>query len=128
MIDLQKLWKMFFISSTVKGSFRSLDIQISVFPLFFSVSHCFRAWSKINLKVYDVINWLNKNLITHFVWYLTKEKSMTLKLCPLIAYYMRNIFMEKSYRKYTPKTSSRLLFYFGKQPKTAIACKKFFLK
>ena len=25
-------------------------------------------------KVYDVINCLNKNLITHFVWYLEKEK------------------------------------------------------
>ena len=36
--------------------------------------------------------------------------------------------MEKSYRKYAPRASPRPLFYFGKQPKTAIACKKFFLK
>ena len=52
--------------------------QIFVFPSsphFLPVSHCFRGWSKINLKVYDVINCLNKNLITHFVWYLEKEKS-----------------------------------------------------
>ena len=42
-------------------------------PLFLSVSHCLRAWFKINRKVYDVINCLNKNL-THFVWYLEKEK------------------------------------------------------
>ena len=34
--------------------------------------------------------------------------------------------MEKSYRKCTPKASARPVFYFGKQPKTAIACKKFF--
>ena len=61
----------------LKSSFRSRDIQIIIFPpspLFLPVSHCLRAWSKINLKVYDVINCLNKNLITHFVWYLEKEK------------------------------------------------------
>ena len=61
----------------LKSSFRSRDIQIFVFlsfPLFLPVGHCFRGWSKINLKVYDVINCLNKNSITHFVWYLEKEK------------------------------------------------------
>ena len=75
MIALQKLWKMFFIS--FKKLFRSRDIQIFVFsssPLFLPVSHCFRGWSKKNLKVYEVINCLNKNLITYFVWYLEKEK------------------------------------------------------
>ena len=36
--------------------------------------HCFRGWSKINPNVYNVINCLNKNLVTHFVWYLKKEK------------------------------------------------------
>ena len=36
--------------------------------------------------------------------------------------------MEKSCRKCAPKASPRPLFYFGKQPKTAIACKKFFQK
>ena len=74
-IALQKIWKMYFISS--ESSFRSQDIQIFVFPsspLFLPVSHCFRVWWKINLKVFDVINCLTKNLITHFVWYLKKEK------------------------------------------------------
>ena len=42
--------------------------------LFLPVSHCFSAWSKINLKVYDTINCLNKNLIIHLVWYPEKEK------------------------------------------------------
>ena len=54
----------------LKSSFRSRDIQVFVFsssPLFLPVSHCFRGLSKKNLKVYDVINCLNKNLITHFV-------------------------------------------------------------
>ena len=61
----------------LKSCFRSRDIEIFVFPsspLFLCASHCFKDWSKINLKVYDIINCLNKNLITHFVWYLEKEK------------------------------------------------------
>ena len=36
--------------------------------------------------------------------------------------------MEKSGKKFAPKASLRLIFYFGKQPKTAIAFKKLFLK
>ena len=73
--SLQKLWKMFFISS--KKLFFSRDIQYLIFPsspLFLSVNQCFRVWSKINFKVYDVINSLNKNLITHFIWYLENKK------------------------------------------------------
>ena len=60
-----------------KSSFHSRDIQIFVFassPLFIPFSHCFRGCSKINLKVYDIINCLNKNLITQFVSYIEKEK------------------------------------------------------
>ena len=34
--------------------------------------------------------------------------------------------MEKSDRECAPKGSPRLIFYFGKQPKTDIACKKLF--
>ena len=69
-----KLWKMFFISS--KKLFSFLRYSNYAFPsshLFFPVSHCFRGWSNKNLKVYDVIISLNKNLITRFVWYLGKE-------------------------------------------------------
>ena len=80
MIALQKLWKSLLFH--LKSSFRSWDIQFFVFPfsrLFLPVSHCFRKWLKINLKVYDVISCLNKSLITNFVWYLEKEKGMTLK-------------------------------------------------
>ena len=57
--------------------FRSQDIQIVVFlstSLFPTVSHYSRRWSSTrNLKVYAVINWLKKNLKTHFVGYLEKE-------------------------------------------------------
>ena len=76
MIALEKLWKMFFISSKKLILFsRYSNFCVFVFPCFFPVSHCFRSWLKKNLKVYDVINCLNKNLITHFVWYLEKEIS-----------------------------------------------------
>ena len=60
-----------------KSSLCSWDIKILVLlcpPLFLLVGHCFRGWSKINLKVYDITNCLNKNLITYFVWYLEKER------------------------------------------------------
>ena len=74
MLALQKLWKMFFISSKKLFTFLRYSIFcISVFPSFFSVSHCFRGWSKKNRKVYDVIKCLNENLRTHFVWYFEKE-------------------------------------------------------
>ena len=61
----------------LKSSFCSQDIQTFVFsssPLFLPVSHCVGGCLKVSLKVYDVINCLNKNLITHCVWYLGKEK------------------------------------------------------
>ena len=61
----------------LKSPFCSRDIQVFVFPsshLFLLVSHCGRGCLKRNLIVYDVINCLNKNFITHFVWYLGKEE------------------------------------------------------
>ena len=74
MIALQKLWKMFFLSSKKLFSFSGYsNFCIFVFPSFFSVSHCLRGWSKKNLKIHDIINSLNKNITTHFIWYLQKE-------------------------------------------------------
>ena len=66
-----KTMKMLFISSKKLFSFsRYSNFCISVLP----VRHCCRGWSKRNLKVYDIINCLNKNLIIRFVWYLEKKK------------------------------------------------------
>ena len=51
--------------------------QIFIFSsslLFLLVGHYSRGSLKINLKVYDVINCINKNLIRHFVCYLEREK------------------------------------------------------
>ena len=71
----KKYWKCLLLH--LKSSFHSRDFQVFVFPsspLFLLVDHCFRGWLKKNLKVYRVISCLNKNLITHFVWYLEKGK------------------------------------------------------
>ena len=74
MIALQKLGKMLFISSKKLFLFlRHSFFCISVLPSF-SVTHCFGGWSKINLKVHDIISCLNKNPTTHFVWHPQKEK------------------------------------------------------
>ena len=69
MIAPQKLWKMLFISSKKLFPFSRYSIFcISVL----SFSTC-RGWPKINLEVHDVINCLNNNSITHFVWCPEKE-------------------------------------------------------
>ena len=60
------IWKAFFVIEIFKFSYFHLPL------FFFPVSHCVRGWFKKNLKVYDVILCLNKNLITLFVWYLEK--------------------------------------------------------
>ena len=69
---------------------RYSNFCISVFPSFFlPVSHCFRGWSDINFKAYDVINCLNKNLITHFfdflgwkLWHWNHAENVHQKLVP----------------------------------------------
>ena len=69
-------WKMKILFH-LKSSFHSQDVQIFIFwssPFFVFVNHCFRSWFKKNLKVYDIINCLNRKLIIHFSWYLGKEK------------------------------------------------------
>ena len=63
---IQKLWKMFFITSKKLFSFSRYS-NFCRSPLFLPVSHCFRGCLEINLKVYNVSSCLNKNLITHFI-------------------------------------------------------------
>ena len=95
---LQKLWEMIFIPSKKFISFlRYLNFCISVLPSF----------SLCRPLLYEVINCLNKNSLTHFVSYLEKEKRYGIEILS------RNILMEKSCRKYTPKASPWPLFSFG---------------
>ena len=111
MIALEKLFLFH-----LKSSFGSWDIQIFVFcssPLFFPVSHCFRGRSKKNLKVYVIINCLNNNLITHFVWYLEKEITCDIETLS-IDRELNKEHIYKSCRKWTSKASPRPLFNFAK--------------
>ena len=75
---------MFFISSKKNFTFsRYSHICISDFSSFFPASHCFRGWLKVNIEFYDIINYLSKNLIAHFVWYLEKEKRYDIETLPI---------------------------------------------
>ena len=94
----------------LKSCFRSLDIKVFVFPSslrFLPVSHCFKGCSKKNLPVYDVINFLNKNLITHFVWYFEKEKRYGIETLPIVRvlnkeHFYQKIMQKKVYQKLVP--------------------------
>ena len=80
----------------------------------------------MNIKVYDVIKGLNKNLITHFVLYLGKEKKYGIETLSIDRVLNKEHFCGKTCRKCATKASLRPLFDFVKEPKTAIVCKKFF--
>ena len=83
---------------------RYSNFCISIFPSFFPVSHYFRGWSKINLKVYDVINFLNKNSITHFVWHLEKEKTYDIETLSIDGVSHKEHFYRKIMQKMCSKS------------------------
>ena len=112
--DLKKFQDNFLFD--LKSSFHSRDNQMFGFlssHLFLHVSHCFRGCSKVNLKVYDIINCLHKNLTTQFVWYLEKEKKYDSKILS-IDRVLNKKHIKKSCWKYAPKATPRSLFDFGK--------------
>ena len=110
MIALQKLWKMLFISYKKLFSFPRYSIfKFLPSPLFLSVSHFF----------FDVINCLNKNLITHFVWYPKKEKRYDIETLSTD----RILNKEHFYWKITQKMCTR--GYSQTTFSQRIACKKF---
>ena len=109
---------MLFISSTRLFSFpRCSNFCVSILPSFFPVDHCFRGWSKLILKVYDVINCLNKNLMTYFVWYLEKEKRYDIETLSIERVLNKRGFYKKSRRKPAPKASPRSLLVLANNPK-----------
>ena len=73
-----------------------------IFSFFFSLAHCLRRWLEINLKVCDVINSVNKNLIIHFVWYLEKEKKNIIESLSIDRVLNKKYFYEKLCRKCSP--------------------------
>ena len=73
--------------------------------LFFPVNHWLRGWSNINLKVYDVSNYLNKNtLITHFVLYIEKEKRYDIEPLSIDRVLSKKHFDGKSMQKMCTKS------------------------
>ena len=88
----------------LKSSFHSHDIQIfESSPLFFPLSHCFWGWFKKNLKVYDVITCLSKNLITHLFWYFKKEIRCDTETLSIDRVLNMELFMEALCRKSVQK-------------------------
>ena len=90
----------------LKSSFGSQDIQIFVFSSshFFPVSHCLRGWSKKNLQIHDVINCLNKNLITYFAWHLEKEIGCDIETLSIDKELNKEHFYEKTMQKMCTKS------------------------
>ena len=126
MKTLQKLWKMFLLSSKKLFSFsRHSNFCISIFPSFLSCQP-FRIWSKINLEVYDVINCLNKNLITHFVWYLGKEKRNDTETLFTERVLNKGHFYGKSCKKCAPKAFPRPIFNLVNNPKQSLHARNSF--
>ena len=95
--------------------FGSRDIRFVVFPpspLFLPVSHCLRAWSKINLQVYDTINCLNKNLLTRFICYLEKKKRYDIETWVIDTLLHKEHFHGKIIQKMCTESLSQTLFLF----------------
>ena len=68
-----KNYKKCFLSH-LKNSFVSWDIQI-LYLFFLSFFPCQQLFGRlVQEQVYDVINCLNKNLITLYAWYLEKKR------------------------------------------------------
>ena len=115
-IALEKL-KMLFISS--KKLFFVPELFKVLFyyppsPLFLPVGHCFRGWLKLNHQVYNVISYLSKNLITHFVWYLEKEKRYGIGTLSIDRVLNKEHFLQKSSREFARRACPRPLFNFVK--------------
>ena len=96
-------------------------------PSFFPVGHCFRGWSKVNPRICDVIYFLNKNLIAHFVWYLRKEPNYAIETLAIYKVLNKEHFHKKIMQKIRSKSWSQTTFLFS-WITLSIACKKLFLK
>ena len=67
-----------------------------------------------DFPVDDVINCLNKNLITHFVWYPEKEKRYDTETLSVDKVLNKEHLYGKSCWKCALKTSPKPIFNFGK--------------
>ena len=62
---------------------------------------------KVNFKIYDVAAWLTNNCNTLLPNISRCKDNQAMKFVQLIDYAMRNIFLEKSYKKCGGETSPR---------------------
>ena len=85
---------------------------ISDFPSLFHLDHYFRGWSKINLKAYDVVDCLNKNLI-RFIWYLEKEKKYDIET---LSTDKDHLYVKTLQKIWTPTKTILILVNNSKQP------------
>ena len=103
-------------------------------PLFLPVSYYFRGWSKVTLKVYDIINCLNNNFITHSVWYLGNKKNDIKKPLSIDIWVLNNVSMETlsidrvlHKESFLGKIMQKMCTNkFSWIPKTVAVCKKLF--
>ena len=112
MIALQKLWKMLFILSKQLFLFsRYLTFCISSFHSFFPCQPLLQSLIEDkSFKVYDIINFLNKNLIIHLVWYLEKKKRYGIKTLSIDKVLNKEHFYGKIMQKMCNKSYSKTLF------------------
>ena len=97
----------------LKSSFHFQDIQVFIFwssLLFLPINHCIRRCLKINHKVYDVINCLNKKLQNSFIWYLGKEKSYDIEILSIDRVLNEEHFYGKIMQKMCTKSESQTPF------------------
>ena len=106
-------WSLF----CLKSLFHSQDNHSFVFSSFLHVSpvsHCLTRWSKKNIKLYGIINWLNKNLKQYIVRHFEKERRSDMEIWSIYRELNKERFHGKSIQKIcTPKNSLRPLSNIG---------------
>ena len=98
---------------TLKALF-ILEIVIFLPWLFSYVEKQLDKKVKVNFKIYDITDWETNNYNTHIAKHLKKKRQSGNGIYS-IEYYVRNIFLQKSSRKWGRETSFRPLFVFLKK-------------
>ena len=112
MIALQKIWKMFFISS--KKLFSLSRYSNFCISLLYSLSAIALVVDPRKILKFMMPSTVYDKNLTYFVWYLEKEIGVWHRnFVHYKEYKMRNISKEKSCRKCAPEISPTPLFNFA---------------
>ena len=90
------------------------------------VSHYFRHWLMINLKNYNHIQCLNKNLITYFIWHLEKEKRYDTETLSIDSILNKEHFRKSHVENVHQKLVPELFLILVNNPKQALHARKSF--